>query len=170
MLMKDLFVGEKIWGPNIKARRIFFFFQKAGLFLTNITTAATRSASDVNGGYGLALCRDERNIIIHSNTTVRFKTAEDFCKLRTGSYRITFTIHLIVISLRNSSLWSPKNFEEFQNVDFSKMIKSRKIRGGGLWTGIKRFNLTHFQFNNQPFIPTHKFFMTKNTFHPNVIG
>ena len=50
------------------------------------------------------------------------------------------------------------------------MITSRKIRGGGLWTGIKRFNLTHFQFNNQPFIPTHKFYPTNNIFHPIVIG
>ena len=78
--------------------------------------------------------------------------------------------YLMVISLRNSSLWSPKSFEEFQNVDFPKMIKSRQIRGGGLWTGIKRFNSTHFQSNNQPFIPTHKFFITKNIFHPIVIG
>ena len=56
MLVKD--VAEKIWGPNFKARRIFFYFQKAGLFSptypSNITTAATRSTSDVNGGYGLA--------------------------------------------------------------------------------------------------------------------
>ena len=97
MLVKD--VAEKIWGPNFKARRIFFYFQKAGLFSptypSNITTAATRSASDVNGGYGLAFCRDERNIIIHSNTTVRFNAAVDFCKLRTGSYCITYTIQYV---------------------------------------------------------------------------
>jgi len=71
---------------------------------------------------------------------------------------------------RNSSLWSPISVEEFQNVDFSKMIKSQEIRGGGVWTGIKRFNFTHFQFNNQPFIPTHNLFETKNIFHPIVIG
>ena len=35
MLVKD--VGEKIWEPNFKARRIFFYFQNAGLFLTNIS-------------------------------------------------------------------------------------------------------------------------------------
>ena len=50
------------------------------------------------------------------------------------------------------------------------MIKTQQIRAGGVWTGIKRFNLTHFQFNNQPFIPTHKLFETKNIFHPIVIG
>ena len=80
------------------------------------------------------------------------------------------SFYLMVISLRNSSLWSPKSFEEFQNVDFSKMIKSRQIRGGGLWTGIKRFNLTHFYFNNQRFIPKNNLFATKNIFHPIVIG
>ena len=67
-------------------------------------------------------------------------------------------------------MWSPVSVEEFQNVDFSKMIKSQEIRGGGVWTGIKRFNFTHFQFNNQPFIPTHKLFEIKNIFHPIVIG
>ena len=67
-------------------------------------------------------------------------------------------------------MWSPISVEEFQNVDFSKIIKSQEIRGGGVWTGIKRFNLTHFQFNNQPFIPKHKLFETKNIFHPIAIG
>ena len=67
-------------------------------------------------------------------------------------------------------MWSPRSFEEFQNVDFSKIIKSKKIRGGGIWIDIKRFNLTHFQFNNQPFIPTHSLFETKNIFYPIVTG
>ena len=74
----------------------FFLHQhsenSAPTYFTNITTPATRSASDENGGYGLALCRDERNIITHSNTTVGFKAAEDFCKLRTGSYGMTHTV------------------------------------------------------------------------------
>ena len=79
-------------------------------------------------------------------------------------------MRVMIFFKRNSSLWSPRSFEEFENVDFSKMINSKQIRGRGVWTGIKRFNLTHFQFNNQPFIPTHKLFETKNIFHPIVIG
>ena len=44
-----------------------------------------------NGGHGLALCRNDKNtkinlngIVSYSNTTLKFKAAEDFCKSRKG--------------------------------------------------------------------------------------
>ena len=70
---------------------------------------------------------------------------------------------------RKSALWIPKSLEEFREANFLELLNPKQI-DLGIWTGIERFNLTHFQFNNQPFIPKNYLFATKNIFHPIVTG
>ena len=76
---------------------------------------------------------------------------------------------IVILLLRESALWIPKSIEEFREVNFLELIDPMPI-GYGIWTGIERFNLTHFQFNNQIFIPTNNIFAFDNIFHPIVIG
>ena len=137
MLVKD--VAEKIWGPNFKARRIFFYFQKAGLFLTNISLQHYNSRNEKckrckRRLWTCFLSRREKHYHTFEyhreiQCSSRFLQIEDRVILYNLYHSICEHVcfHLMVISLRNSSLWSPNSFEEFQNVDFSKMIKSRTI-------------------------------------------
>ena len=76
---------------------------------------------------------------------------------------------MVTLLQRESALWMPKSLEEFQEANFLKVIDPKLIRRG-IWTGIERFNLTHFQFSNQPFIPTNNLFATDNIFFPIVTG
>ena len=45
-----------------------------------------------------------------------------------------------------SALWIPTSLEEFEKVDFSAMLDSKLMRGGGIWIECELFSLNFFNF------------------------
>ena len=53
-----------------------------GQYETEPYLFSTRSSSVENGGYAIALCRNDSNIISYSSKSLEFKEAQEFCRSR----------------------------------------------------------------------------------------
>ena len=72
-----------------------------------------------------------------------------------------------------SSLWSPKTISDFENDKILDLLRSNNpnLRDGRLfWTGMERFNDTHFIYGeSKHFLPSDYFTWTTIRFMPTVI-
>ena len=63
---------------QIKKIPLYFY----GQYETEPYLFSTRSSSVENGGYAIALCRNDSNIISYSSKSLEFEEAQEFCRSR----------------------------------------------------------------------------------------